>query len=120
MTRIGIIGSGVVGSATGRGFQKLEHDVKFFDISKSKLKELAKLGYKTSNTLDETDSSTDICFVFVNTPTKNGEQDLSQVLSVLYDLTNVINDIDDYKLIVFRSTMLPGTIREVVVNHFEK
>ena len=120
MSRIGIIGSGVVGSATGRGFQKLGHDVIFFDISKSRLKELEKLGYKTANTLDETVSSTDVCFVCVNTPTKNGEQDLSQVLSVLYDLTSVINNNDNYKLIVFRSTMLPGTIREVVINHFDK
>ena len=120
MSKIGIIGSGVVGSATGRGFQKLGHDVIFFDISKSKLRDLENLGYKTANTLGEVISSTDINFVCVNTPTIKGEQDLSQILSVLYDLTSLINNNDGYRLFVFRSTMLPGTIREVVINNFEK
>lgn len=46
--KIGIIGSGVVGSATGKGFHKLGHDVLFYDISKQRLHDLKDNGYKVA------------------------------------------------------------------------
>jgi UDPglucose 6-dehydrogenase len=87
MKNIGIIGSGVVGSATGKGFHRLGHDVLFYDISKQRVCDLKESGYKiTSNVQDIIKA--DISFVCVNTPTRdNGEQDLSQLMSVLYDIT---------------------------------
>jgi len=59
-------------------------------------------------------------FVCVNTPTHNSQQDLSQILTVLYQLTNSLNTSGKHHLLVFRSTMLPGTMRSVVVNYLEK
>jgi nucleotide sugar dehydrogenase len=56
----------------------------------------------------------------VNTPTHNSQQDLSQILSVLYQLANYLNTAEKHHLLVFRSTMLPGTMRSVVVNYLEK
>ena len=44
--KIGIIGSGIVGSATGKGFHKLGHDIIFYDISKQRLHDLEDNGYK--------------------------------------------------------------------------
>jgi nucleotide sugar dehydrogenase len=130
MKNIGIIGSGVVGSATGKGFHRLGHDVLFYDISKQRLCDLKESGYKiTSNVQDIIKA--DISFVCVNTPTRdNGEQDLSQLMSVLYDITKALNTTNTEQrqeeqqqrhphLIVFRSTMLPGTMRKVVMNYLE-
>ena len=45
MSRIFIIGSGVVGTATGRGFLKAGHDVTFVDVLPSRIKELTKEGF---------------------------------------------------------------------------
>jgi nucleotide sugar dehydrogenase len=59
-------------------------------------------------------------FVCVNTPTHNSQQDLSQILTVLYQLTNSLNTSQKHHLLVFRSTMLPGTMRSVVVNYLEQ
>lgn len=56
----------------------------------------------------------------MNTPTHNSQQDLSQILSVLYQLANYLNTAEKHHLLVFRSTMLPGTMRSVVVNYLEK
>jgi nucleotide sugar dehydrogenase len=130
MKNIGIIGSGVVGSATGKGFHRLGHDVLFYDISKQRVCDLKESGYKiTSNVQDIIKA--DISFVCVNTPTRdNGEQDLSQLMSVLYDITKALNTTNTEQrqeeeqqrhphLIVFRSTMLPGTMRKVVMNYLE-
>jgi len=120
MSRISIIGSGVVGSATGQGFHKLGHKVIFYDISKEKLRTLKSDGYNVANNLHEALSQTDISFVCVNTPTHNSKQDLSQILSVLQQITEYLNTAEKQHLLVFRSTMLPGTMRNVVVNYLEK
>ncbi|TLX68733.1 MAG: UDP-glucose/GDP-mannose dehydrogenase family protein [Thaumarchaeota archaeon] len=115
-----IIGSGVVGSATGQGFHKLGHEVIFYDISKEKIRNLKSNGYNVAIDLGDALSQTDISFVCVNTPTHNSQQDLSQILSVLYQLANYLNTAEKHHLLVFRSTMLPGTMRSVVVNYLEK
>jgi GDP-mannose 6-dehydrogenase len=129
--KIGIIGSGVVGSATGKGFHKLGHDIIFYDISKQRLHDLEDNGYQVASSVSEIIDKTDLSFVCVNTPAKsNGEQDLSQLMSVLYDISNALVTTNERQqqqqkdqinphLLVFRSTMLPGTMRNVVVNYLQ-
>jgi len=124
--KIGIIGSGVVGSATGKGFHRLGHDVLFYDIAKQRLLTLEEEGYQIASSIKDIIDKTDISFVCVNTPNNiNGEQDLSQLMSVLYDITNALRRIDRQNgqqhphLIVLRSTMLPGTMRSVVINYLQ-
>ena len=75
-SKISIIGSGVVGTATGRGFHKLGHDVIFYDIAGEKIRPLKNLGYNVASTLEEAMSQTGISFICVNIPTNNGKQDL--------------------------------------------
>jgi UDPglucose 6-dehydrogenase len=120
MNKISVIGSGVVGTATGQGFHKLGHKVIFYDISKERLKALKNDGYNVANNLSEALSQTDISFVCVNTPTHNSEQDLSQIFSVLQQITEYLNTAQKQHLFVFRSTILPGTMRNVIVNYLEK
>ncbi len=120
MNKISVIGSGVVGTATGQGFHKLGHKVIFYDISKERLKALKNDGYNVANNLSEALSQTDISFVCVNTPTHNSEQDLSQIFSVLQQITKYLNTAEKQHLFVFRSTILPGTMRNVIVNYLEK
>jgi len=120
LSRISIVGSGVVGSATGQGFHKLGHDVIFFDISKQRLEALRNDGYKVANNLSEALSRSDVTFVCVNTPTHNSQQDLSQIFSVLHQITEYLNTAEKQHLLVFRSTILPGTMRNVIVDYLEK
>jgi len=122
MVKISIIGSGVVGSATGMGFQKLGHDVLFYDISNKRINTLRKEGYKTANNVQEAVEHGQIIFVCVNTPTgADDEQDLSQVKSALFTLTDAFNSTEHKRnpLVVFRSTMLPGTMNEEVVRYMD-
>jgi UDPglucose 6-dehydrogenase len=150
---ISIIGSGVVGTATGKGFLKMGHNVKFFDISKHRLVALREEGYDVASSLKDAISQSEISFVCVNTPqskyndsiSKNENnnfsdgnnsvnyeinpidedlgkhQDLSQLLSVLRDIGNALNDniTNGRHLLVFRSTMIPGTMRNVVLDYLE-
>ncbi len=121
MVKISIIGSGVVGSATGKGFHKLGHDVLFYDISKNRMETLKKEGFKIAHNVKDALQHSDITFVCVNTPTgDNDEQDLSQVKSALFSITEALNQSNKYNLIVFRSTMLPGTMNEIVIDYLDQ
>jgi len=138
---ISIIGSGVVGTATGKGFHKLGHDVTFFDISKQRLVSLRNEGYNVAASLKDAIASSEICFICVNTPqniTKTDSkasdfveadlgkhQDLSQILYVVRDIAYALNTMGidtrkEKRLFVFRSTMVPGTMRNVVVDYLER
>src|SRR5215203_2746334 len=134
MKNIGIIGSGVVGSATGKGFHRLGHDVLFYDIAKQRLLTLKEEGYQIASSVKDIIDKTDVSFVCVNTPNNSkGEQDLSQLMSALYDIANVLRNMNRQEeeeeeeeeeehhphLIVFRSTMLPGTMRNVVMKYLQ-
>ena len=116
---------------------------------------LKKEGYQVASSAKDIISKTDISFVCVNTPTnKEGKQDLSQVMSVLFDITNALNTSASISattatttttttattattssafdaaaaannnrhphLVVFRSTILPGTMKNVIINYLEK
>ena len=121
MVKISIIGSGVVGSATGKGFHKLGHDVLFYDISKNRMETLKKEGFKIAHNVKDALQHSNITFVCVNTPTgDNDEQDLSQVKSALCSITDALNHSNKYNLIVFRSTMLPGTMNEIVIDYLDQ
>jgi UDPglucose 6-dehydrogenase len=116
MVPITIIGSGVIGSATGKGFSKFGHEVCFYDISNAPLSRLNGEGYVTKHNLIEAMEKSDISFVCVNTPTlSSGEQDLSQIESAVHSISDALNKIDRKQLIVFRSTMIPGTMRKTIL-----
>jgi nucleotide sugar dehydrogenase len=128
---IGIIGAGVVGGATGKGLQKLGYPVTFYDIDKSKTFSLREEGYDVASSISEVLSNSNITFICVNTPTRgtlyndkieNGSyQDLSQILSVLAEISSSLSSNSRRRqLLVFRSTLLPGTMRNIVVDYFER
>ena len=94
---IGIIGKGVVGTAIKKGFEKINHTVKYHDI---------KHDTKIQDVLD-----TEIIFVCVGTPSdKDGHCDITAVLSVVEELNNL-----NYKGIVsIKSTVKPGTTNKLI------
>ena len=119
MVSIGIIGAGVVGVATGIGFQELGHKVIFYDISQKKLDILNSKNLLVAKNVEDLILRSDITFVCVNTPTVNGEQDLNQIYSTLMVCAQSLNKIRNFHLLVYRITCLPGTMKKIV-NFIEK
>jgi UDPglucose 6-dehydrogenase len=138
---ISVIGSGVVGTATGKGFHELGHRVTFYDISKQRLGTLKNEGHDVASSLKDAIASSEICFICVNTPQNlnranvkasdfveadlGKHQDLSQILSVVRDIANSLNALNGAakrkkRLFVFRSTLVPGTMRNVVLDYLER
>jgi len=97
--KIGIIGFGFLGRALAHGFV-LHADIKIYDKYENKF-----------DTLEETVNESDFIFVGVPTPMND---DGSQNLSNIYDAIKNINSVaTTNKIIILRSTIIPGTTRSI-------
>lgn len=122
MLSIGVIGAGVIGTATGVGFHNLGFNVSFHDISNLRLSDLKNKGYSTRNNVSDIVSENDILFICVNVPTlDNGKQDFSQIHSVIRSVSPALEKSQKQKkLLVFRSTMLPGSMKGKVMRYLDE
>ncbi|MDC0654199.1 hypothetical protein OAP62_00655 [Candidatus Marinimicrobia bacterium] len=102
---IGIIGKGFVGTAVAHGFSHQTGygaDIRIYDSNPE----------KSQNSLEETVNQSEFIFLSVPTPAdKDGFNDLSIVKSVLSDIDKVIKNVNN--IILIRSTVVPGTTREL-------
>ena len=125
--KLTIAGTGYVGLVTGTGFANLGNDVICFDIDRAKidlmangvmpiyepgLEEIYKRNLKTKRLKFTTDAlkaiqESEIIFICVNTPTNDHQEaDLTAVKEVSKAIGRYM---DDYKLIVNKSTVPVGT-----------
>lgn len=99
--KIGVIGRGVVGNAVYEGLNHIGHTMKFFDIA-----------YPDTSLDDVLD--TECVFVCVPTDqTENGDCDTSIVEQVVNDLAEA----NYVGLIAIKSTVIPGTIDNLIDHH---
>lgn len=119
---IAIIGSGIVGSATGKYFAEgLKHKVIFNDINKKVVSKLRKQGFDATTSLEATIESSEVAFICVPTPnTPEYEQDLRYIIEVSKDIGKNLVNYSGYYTVVVKSTVLPGTTRNVVGKLIEK
>lgn len=65
--------------------------------------------------------NSDITLVCVGTPSNtNGGINLQQIEHVTQEIGNVLKEKNDYHLVVIRSTVLPGTLSDVIIPILEK
>jgi len=130
--KICIIGSGYVGLVTGICFASNDkHDVVFCDTNIKKIESLkknkidiyekdlskrfqsAKKIKKINFSIDLSESinNSKVIFVTVGTPiNKKGNIDLSQIEEVTHQIAYILKTSQSYKVIIYKSTIPPGTI----------
>jgi|YNPMSStandDraft_2_1061718.scaffolds.fasta_scaffold00046_35 UDPglucose 6-dehydrogenase len=129
--KIGVIGAGYVGLITATGFSHLGNQVFVYDINKEKISILkeGKLPFFEDNleeillenikanrlnftySLKETVENSDYLFIAVGTPPdENGFANLKYVYDSLSEIARYIND---YKIIIIKSTVPPGTCKNI-------
>lgn len=118
--KIGIIGAGIVGKATGMGLATLGNSVVFYDLHESKLLSLKAEGYKTTTNMKDVICLSDVVFVCVPTPTTDGQIDLSYVEDCAKNIGEALRKTKRYVVIAFKSTILPQTTRTKLLPVLER
>ena len=134
--KIMIIGSGIVGQASGKGLIKKGFYITFIDNNKAVVKKLKQEGFVAylPNELEDNNSSdanvdAEISMVSVPTPANwhDGSADLSYITSAMVQLGRWLknkrkkskaydnNSNSNYHLVVIRSTVPVGTCRNVLL-----
>jgi UDPglucose 6-dehydrogenase len=117
---IGIIGSGIVGQATGMGLSTNGHKVKFYDIDNSRLLALKRKGYQTAERIDDVVNDSEAVFVCVPTPTIGKKIELKIINGCTETLAEAMERAKKYLVITFRSTIPPQTTRTKLIPLIEK
>ena len=136
---ISIIGTGYVGLITGACFAKLGNKVICIDIDEKKIEKINKgISPIYEDGLDEILSDfkerinattdyrsamkiSDITFICVGTPSeKDGTIDLSYVRDSTAMIGEELAEKNSWHLVVVKSTVLPGTSREIILPLLEK
>lgn len=138
---ISVFGLGYVGAVSAGCLASEGHDVIGLDSNKTKV-DLINSGKspiiekdideiiaqsvadgKLVATLDVSKAvlESEISLICVGTPSlANGDLDLSHVHKVCEEIGRIIRDKSDFHVVVCRSTMLPGSMRDVVIPTLEK
>lgn len=139
--RISIFGLGYVGVVSAACQAADGHTVIGVDLNQTKidlvnngkapivekdLEELLEAGVekgliKATTSAADAVLATEISFICVGTPSrKNGSLDLTFVRRVCEEIGQAIREKDDFHVVVARSTMLPGSMRDVVIPALEE
>jgi UDPglucose 6-dehydrogenase len=119
-TSIAIVGSGVVGTATGAGFAAKGHRVVFCDVSAERVAILRKRGFHTVEAAELPEVRPDAYLLSVPTPTGDeGRADLSFVKEAARSVGAALASHPGRPVVVVRSTVPPGTTEDVVLPALE-
>src|SRR6185436_3465975 len=134
--RVGVLGLGYVGTVCAACLARDGHDVLGVDTNESKVRaleagespvleaglgDLVKAGrdsglLRGTLSLDGRSADLDIFLISVGTPSaSNGSTDLSHLLKAVSDLGGSLRNGKRYQVVVIRSTVPPGTVREQVL-----
>ena len=137
---VSVFGLGYVGCVSAACLAREGHDVVGVDVSRSKVdmigagtativesgigelvQEMVSTGKLTATTnVADAVKRTNISLVCVGTPSQaNGGLDLSYVKRVSAEIGAALKDKDGFHVVVIRSTVLPGTTRELVIPTLE-
>jgi UDPglucose 6-dehydrogenase len=114
MARIFVVGSGVVGSATGRGFLEAGHEVTFVDTSPERVSALTEDGLDARMALDLSGEPGAHVFLTLPTPSTAYGYDLSAFRQGVIDVGTALRKADSVHTVVVRSTVPPGTTQNLV------
>ena len=139
--KISVFGLGYVGSVTGACLAKLGHDVIGADVNPFKVglinrgkspivekdideiisKVVGSGKFKATDNVAEAVLSTDLALVCVGTPSRpNGSLELSAIRRVSGQIGRALRTHHRYFVVVIRSTVLPGTVENVVIPILER
>jgi UDPglucose 6-dehydrogenase len=119
-SRIFIVGSGVVGTATGEGFLAAGHEVTFIDVAPARVRELESRGYDVRTELDLSGEPESLIFLTLPTPNAGYEYDLRAFTAGTASVGKALAGSTARHTVVVRSTVPPGTTEGLVKKVLEE
>lgn len=120
--KLAVVGSGVVGQATGKVLaSKGNHSVTFVDVNQKTIQSLRQAGYRVITPDELTGTTAEVFFVSVPTPSLNGRMQLDFLVQAAINLAErVLAQSSRRPVVVVRSTVPPGTTANLVTPLLEK
>jgi UDPglucose 6-dehydrogenase len=113
MARILIVGAGVVGQATGKGFARKGHDASYVDVNPTTITKLRAEGLRAIPMVEVDWDAIDVVMLAVSTPTApDGSIVLDHILAAACQVGRGLATTDKYITVVVRSTVLPTTTEQ--------
>ncbi len=119
MANVVIVGSGVVGTASGKGLASRGHHVSFIDIDQGRLESLRAEGLRAGEVLEVSDEHTFV-FLTLPTPSTGVRYDLTALTAGVRAVGAALGRSSGFHTVVLRSTTSPGTCDALVRPELEK
>lgn len=118
--KITVVGSGFVGTATGKGLAAQGNEVTFLDIVPEKVSALRADGFRAKLASESTALDTDLTMFCVPTPTVAGRIQLDHLRTAVEEFAKRLRNSKHYHVVVIRSTVPPRTTRDLVLPLIEQ
>jgi UDPglucose 6-dehydrogenase len=115
-----MLGSGTIGTIVGNSLLRLGNHVIFYDVDKSRVKQLNDSGLIATSEIENAIAESEISFICVPTPVTDRGMDLASVNSVVESLALCLRNKNDYHLVVVKSTVIPTTTEKKLVPLLER
>jgi UDPglucose 6-dehydrogenase len=115
MARITVVGSGVVGQASGRGFLHHGHEVTFVDVKPEIIDRLRAEGLTAMYPDEVAWADADVTMLAINTPTVSGKIRLEHLLHGVRTVASGLSGSTRYQIVVIRSTVPPTTTVKTIL-----
>jgi len=113
------VGSGVVGTSTGKGFIGAGHDVTFVDVRPGRIDQLREQGFDATTDMKLAGEPESFVFLTLPTPCRDRVYDLSAFQAGTRTVGRALADSDGAHTVVVRSTVPPGTTSGLVQHILE-
>jgi UDPglucose 6-dehydrogenase len=120
MSRIVVVGSGVVGQATGKGFTKKGHSVSYVDINPQTIERLRAAGLRAMTSSEVDWNEVDVVMLAVSTPSSGDKIILDYIEAAALDVGRGLATTSNYVTVVVRSTVPPTTTEKRITPILEQ
>lgn len=120
MAHILIVGAGVVGQATGKGFAKKGHTITYADINPRTIIRLRDEGLTAVHIAGVEWPSVDVVMIAISTPSKDGQIVLDYIEAGAHDIGRGLAQTNKFVPVIVRSTVPPTTTEQRITPILEQ
>jgi UDPglucose 6-dehydrogenase len=120
LSHIVVVGSGIVGQATGKGFAKKGHRITYVDVNPNTIAKLKSEGLQAMTIAEVEWTQVDLVFLAVSTPTVNDSIVLDHIEAAAADVGRGLAQARHFIPVIVRSTVPPTSTEKRITPILEQ